>query len=105
MRKINIYNITNNINMQQFDFDVNCYLPKKDDPFYKYTSDWGCHPEFRYTTDYNKLFETHDIFGKKYNLEFLGFCIYIFTNSRILSLVIVVASVLRIPLNILLIYL
>ena len=42
--------------MQQFDFHANCYLPKTDDPFHKYTTDMGCHPEFRDTTDYNELF-------------------------------------------------
>ena len=52
--------------MQQFDFDINCYLPKKDDPFYKYTTDMGCHPHFRQTRDYNELFAIHDLFGKKY---------------------------------------
>ena len=52
--------------MQQFDFHANCYLPKTDDPFHKYTTDMGCHPEFRDTTDYNELFRIHDLFGKKY---------------------------------------
>ncbi len=52
--------------MQQFDFAITHFLPKKDDPFYKYTSDGGCHPHFRQTTDYNEMFAIHDLFGKKY---------------------------------------
>jgi hypothetical protein len=52
--------------MQEFDFAITHFLPKKDDPFHKYTTDWGCHPDFRHTTDYNKLLIIHDLFGKKY---------------------------------------
>jgi hypothetical protein len=52
--------------MQQFDFDVTYFLPTKDNPFYKYTTDCGCQPEFRATTNYDELFKMHDLFGEKY---------------------------------------